>query len=142
GKDIKEWEEWYIKKYPDALSIAAIKITEMIKNLKDSIIKINKEIINEWLKDLVIVKTFIGLKFQEAILKKGAEIVKKNYRLSNPSEESKGIDGFIGGIPVSIKPITYKAKKGLNEEINAVIVYYEKLKDGIEIDFSELVKKE
>ena len=142
GKDIKEWKEWYVKKYPDALSIAAIKITEMIKNLKDSIIKINKEIINEWLKDLVIVKTFIGLKFQEAILKKGAEIVKKNYRLSNPSEESKGIDGFIGGIPVSIKPITYKAKKGLNEEINAVIVYYEKLKDGIEIDFSELVKKE
>jgi len=29
-----------------------------------------------------------------------------NYRLAEPDEESKGIDGYIGDIPVSIKPNT------------------------------------
>jgi len=55
---------------------------------------------------LVLVKTFIGLKFQEAILKKVASIMGKTYRLTKPEEEAKGIDGFIGDIPVSIKPST------------------------------------
>jgi len=65
--------------------------------------------------------------------------MKKNYRLANPDEESKGIDGFIGDIPVSIKPETYKIKKGLNESIKVKMVYYEKIKNGIEVDYSEII---
>jgi len=65
--------------------------------------------------------------------------MKKNYRLANPDEESKGIDGFIGDIPVSIKPETYKIKKSLNESIKVKMVYYEKIKNGIEIDYSEII---
>ncbi|MDO9028103.1 MAG: MjaI family restriction endonuclease, partial [Candidatus Roizmanbacteria bacterium] len=56
-----------------------------------------------------------------------------------PYEESKGIDGLIGDIPVSIKPVTYKIKKGLSENIKLKIIYYEKLKDGIEVDYSEII---
>jgi len=65
--------------------------------------------------------------------------MKKNYRLANPDEESKGIDGFIGDIPVSIKPETYKIKKSLNESIKVKMVYYEKIKNGIEVDYSEII---
>ena len=52
--------------------------------------------------------------------------------------ESKGIDGYIGKEPVSIKPITYKTKNMLNEQINVKIIFYDKKKDGINIDISEL----
>lgn len=139
GNKIEKWEEWYLKKYPLAIEMATNKLKDMVINLKNSINKIDDEIIKKWVKDLVVVKTFIGLKFQEAILKKGAEIMKKNYRLANPDEESKGIDGFIGDIPVSIKPETYKIKKGLNESIKVKMVYYEKIKNGIEVDYSEII---
>ena len=138
GNNIEKWEEWYLKKYPKAIEMATNKLRDMVINLKNSINKIDDEIIKKWVKDLVVVKTFVGLKFQEAILKKGAEIIKKNYRLATPNEESKGIDGFIDDIPVSIKPETYKIKKGLNESIKVKMVYYEKIKNGIEVDYLEI----
>lgn len=133
GKTLSEWEEWYIDKHPEAIKKATEKILVMVDNLKD---KIDRETIGCWVRDLVIVKTFLGLKFQEAVLKKGAELKNDEWRLANPSEESRGIDGFIGDIPVSIKPDTYQIKKALREDINIKIIFYSKIKDGIEVDYS------
>jgi hypothetical protein len=48
-------------------------------------------------------KNFRWVKISRVILKKGAEIKGTNYRLANPNEESKRIDGCIGDIPVSVK---------------------------------------
>ncbi len=134
----KEWEEWYLEKQPEAIDNATQKVFEMIKKLKEAINKIDEVMVKEWIKDLVIDKTFIGLKFQEAILKRVAKIKKTNYKLSNPQEESKGIDGFIGKIPVSIKPLTYKTKNMLREKINIKFIFYDKKKDGINVDMSQL----
>jgi hypothetical protein len=138
GRTLEEWEHWYLKRYPDAIKNAKDKILTMLVNLRDTMNKIDGKMINEWVKDLVIVQTFIGLKFQEAILKKGAEIKGVEYKLSEKTEESRGIDGYIGGISVSIKPDTYKIKKSLSEEIPAKIIYYKKVKNGIEVDYSEV----
>jgi polyphosphate kinase len=139
GKTLPEWETWYVKEKPDAIRMATDKVLAMVENLKDAMDKIDREMIKRWVGDLVVVKTFLGMKFQEAILKKGAELKGMQHRLADPSEESKGIDGFIGIIPVSIKPHTYHVKKALNEDISAKIIYYEKLKDGLEVDYSELM---
>ena len=83
GKTIDEWEQWYLQKYPDAIKTAKEKILEMVENLKDAINKIDDNMVNDWVWDLVIVKTFLGLKFQEAILQKAAEIKGVDYRLSD-----------------------------------------------------------
>ncbi len=139
GKTLPEWEAWYVKEKPEAIRMATDKVLDMVENLKDAMDKIDRDMISRWVRDLVIVKTFLGMKFQEAILKKGAEIKDDKYRLAKPSEESQGIDGYIGNIPVSIKPNTYSIKKSLSENISVKIVYYEKLKDGIEVDFSEVL---
>ena len=40
-------------------------------------------------------------------------------------------------MPISIKPITYKTKMGLNEEISVPIVFYDKKKSEIVIEFDE-----
>lgn len=138
GKTLKEWEEWYLKKHPDAIKNAKTKISSMVKSLKDAIHKIDEKMIEDWVDDLVIVKTFVGLKFQETVLKKIAEIKGVDYRLSEKTGESKGIDGYIGDIPVSIKPETYKIKKSLSETINVKIIYYKKVKNGIIADYSEI----
>jgi len=51
----------------------------------------------------------------------------------DPAEEAKGIDGYIGDHPVSIKPQSYESKQMLPESIGAQIIYYDKVKDGINI---------
>jgi uncharacterized protein YukE len=139
GKTFEEWEQWYLQRYPDAIKTAKEKILAMLENLKDAMNKIDGNMVNEWARDLIIVQTFIGLQFQEAILKKGAEIKGSGYKMSEKTDESHGIDGYIGNTPVSIKPETYKLKKSLSEEIPARIIYYKKVKNGIEVDYSEVI---
>lgn len=138
GQSIEEWEKWYLETHPDAIEKATEKIIKMVDNFKAVFNQIDRNMIESWVKDLVIIKTFIGFKFQEAVLSKTAAIFKTTYKLSTCKDESKGIDGYIGDIPVSIKPETYKAKKGLIEIIDVKFIYYKKVKDGIKIDLCEL----
>jgi len=139
GKTISEWEQWYLEKKPEAVKNATEKILQKLKEFKNSLNKFDQAMVEQWVRDLVIVKTFAGLRFQEAILKKGAEIKRTNYRLSEPDEESKGIDGYIGEIPVSIKPHTYDVKAALPERIDTKIIIYRKVDDGIEVDYGEML---
>ena len=140
GKTLAEWESWYIKQKPDAIRAATERILQMVRNLKNAIDKIDEKMVEEWVRDLVIVKTFMGLRFQETILKKGAEIKGADYHLSDFTEESKGIDGYIDNIPISIKPDTYKAKAALQEDITVKVIYYKKVKNGIEVDYEEIME--
>ena len=138
GQTIEEWEKWYIERHPEAIQKAAQKVKDMVGNFKAVINLIDDEMIANWVKDLVIIKTFIGLKFQEAILSKIAGLIRTTYRLASPEEESKGIDGYIGDQPVSIKPETYKSKMALKEKIDVKFIFYNKSKDGITIDIEDL----
>ena len=137
GKTFKEWESWYLKKYPKAIEAAVEKITQMLVNFKDVLEKTDRTSIKEWVRDLVVIKTFVGLKNQEAILKSVAEYFKTDYRSAKPTDESKGIDGFIGDKPVSIKPHTYLLKPELLDKIEVPIIFYEKIKTGLKISFPE-----
>lgn len=139
GKTLSEWEKWYLEQKPDAIRKATEKIIGKLNNFRITLNKIDKNVVKQWVKDLVIVKTFIGLRFQEVILKKAANIKGVSYRLSNPEEEAKGIDGYIGDIPVSIKPHTYKMKAALPEHIPIKIIYYRKVSNGIEVDYGEIL---
>ena len=138
GKTLPEWEQWYLQQKPDAIKTATEKVVDMVKNLENATHKIDREMVEKWVKDLVIVKTFMGLRFQEAVLKRGAEILGTDYHLSDRAAESRGIDGYIGQMPVSVKPTTYKVKAALREDIAVKIVYYEKVKDGIRVDYGEV----
>ncbi len=137
GNEFAKWEKWYLTQYPDAIQKATEKIVEMIDNLKVAMSKIDSKMVETWVHDLVIVKTFVGLKFQEAILKTIADYFKTNCRLAEPEDESKGIDGFIGNRPVSIKPKSYETKNALPKQILVPIIFYEKMKDGINLYFED-----
>jgi hypothetical protein len=138
GGTFQEWEEWYRKNNPEAIEHATNKVMTMVINLKEVMCKIDRGMVLKWVKDLVIIKTFLGLRFQAAILKRGAELKGTTYRTALPEDESKGIDGYIGGAPVSIKPDTYELKKEFPEGIRTRIVYYKKTDDGIVVDYSEI----
>lgn len=135
GDTVEEWIDWYEEKYPDARKKASDKIEDMIGKLANAMEKIDREMIERWVKDLVLYKTFIGLHFQEAILKRVAKEKETSYRTATAEEESRGIDEYIDDQSVSIKPVTYKTKAQLSEEIAAEVIYYEKKKGGITIQY-------
>ncbi len=140
GKSIIEWEEWYLQQKPRAIKSATGMIYSKLQVFKSIIENIDQNTVERWVRDLVITKTFTGLSFQEVILREAAALKKTNYRLASPEEESIGIDGFVGNIPISIKPDTYKLKASLPEVIDLKFIYYSKKKDGIEVDFQEIME--
>ena len=133
-----KWKKWYIQQKPHAIDDATDRILNMIEELKKAIYRIDRKMVREWVEDLVIDKTFVGFVFQRVIIKRIAEIKDMTYHFSTPKEESKGIDGFVGKIPISIKPITYKTKSMLRESIEVKIIFYEKVKGGIKVDISSI----
>ncbi len=131
---IDNWESWYIEKYPDSIELATDKIYAQVENLKEAIKLIDRNLVKQWVHDLVITKTYNGLYVQRAILASLAEKLNLDYRLASPDEESKGIDGFIGSTPYSIKPISYKTMDRLSEIIEVKMIYYTKTDNGLTIE--------
>ena len=131
GNRYEDWETWYLARKPTAVRDAASRVFAMIENLKEAILLIDKGMVEAWVEDLVLAKTFVGMGFQQSILAHIAKTKKTAYRMSTPEEESRGIDGFIGGTAVSVKPSTYQTKEMLGESIEGKLVLYEKKKDGI-----------
>ncbi len=134
---IDGWREWYLERYPNSIENATNKIFTQVENLKEAIKLIDKEMVQKWVEDLVISKTYNGLYVQEAILYKLAQKYGEDYRLATPEEESQGIDGYIGDTAYSVKPDTYKTMGRLSETINVKMIYYTKKKTGLTVEVEE-----
>lgn len=136
GKSIDEWIEWYTERYPNAVNDATDKIWNMYETMKAAFNAITKDMVENRVKDLVYGKTYCGLRFQTAIISAIASQMGKEWREANPDEEAQGFDGFIGDKPIQIKSSTYKFEAHLLESIKVPIVYYDKKKDGINIEYN------
>ena len=134
---IDNWYDWYVKRYPDAFEKATDKIYAQVQNLRDAITLIDREMVKHWVEDLVITKTFNGMYVQKAILTFLAERKRTTYRLATPKEESVGIDGYVGDVPYSIKPDSYKTMNRLSETIAVKMIYYTKNKTGLKIEVED-----
>lgn len=134
---IEDWKDWYLQKHPGAIENATERIYEQVKNLQEAIKLIDKDMVRDWVKDLVINKTYNGLYVQKAILVSLSQKLNKEYRLAIPEEESVGIDGYVGETPYSIKPDTYKTMNRLSESINVKMIFYTKTKTGLNIEVVE-----
>lgn len=138
GHTLQEWIDWYSQQQPNAVENATERIYNMYNLMKDTFNSITREMIEAWVKDLVYTKTYCGLKFQSAILAFIANKKNTTWRLANVKEEAQGIDGYIGNQAVQVKSITYKMESRLSEVIDVPIIYYDKKKDGISIEFDDI----
>ena len=102
----------------DAHKAAADKIEHMIGNLREAMEYIDRNLIERWVDDLLINKTFFGFGAQDVILEHMAKRSGLSLKQANTTDESRGIDGYLGSHPVSVKPATYK-QKSLGENILA-----------------------
>lgn len=134
---IENWRKWYTEKHPEAFENATDKIFAQVQNLRNAIPLIDREMVEKWVQDLVINKTFNGMYVQKAILASLAEKRGTTYRLATPEEESIGIDGYVGEIPYSVKPDTYKTMGRLSETIDVKMIYYSKTKTNLKIEVED-----
>lgn len=134
---IENWRRWYTEKYPEAFENATDKIFAQVQNLRNAIPLIDREMVEKWVQDLVINKTFNGMYVQKAILASLAEKRGTTYRLATPEEESIGIDGYVGEVPYSVKPDTYKTMGRLPETIDVKMIYYSKTKTNLKIEVED-----
>ena len=134
---IDGWKKWYTKRYPEAFDKATQKIYAQVNNLRNAIPFIDEEMIGRWVENLIIHKTFNGFYVQKAIFASLAERNNTSYRLAIPNEESEGIDGYVGNVPYSVKPNTYKTMGRLSEIINVKMIYYTKTKTGLKIEVED-----
>lgn len=136
GKTFEEWKNWYRERHPNAIDRATNRVWNMLEKIKEGLQEVNKATVKDWVEDLVVVRTFLGLRFQEAILAAVARQRNQDYRLAEAGEESKGIDGYIGESPVSIKPETFKSRHR-QEDIDCEIIYYRKTETAVVIEFEQ-----
>jgi hypothetical protein len=141
--DFEDWKQFYFENYNGEENIeeATDKVFDMVVKMREATEEIDREMVNRWVEDLVLYKTYTGLgRNEEAILKKLSEEYGMPYELGTAEDESKGIDGYLGNQPVSVKPTTYRQKARLNEEIDAPIVYYEDYSttDALKLHLDEL----
>ena len=54
---VENWRKWYIERYPDAFDKATDKIYAQVENLRNAIPLIDREMVERWVEDLVILKT-------------------------------------------------------------------------------------
>ena len=134
---LENWRTWYTDRYPDAFENATNRVLNQVENLRDAIPLIDRGMVEHWIEDLVIVKTYNGFYVQKAILASLAERIGSTYRLSTPEEESVGIDGFVDNTPYSVKPDTYKTMRRLSEVIDVKMIYYSKTKTGLKIEVED-----
>ena len=134
---IENWKDWYTEGHPDTIDIATEKIFKQVENLKKAIKLIDKNLVHDWVEDLLINKTYNGMYVQKVILASLAQRKEVPYRLATPSEESQGIDGYVYDTPYSIKPDTYKIMDRLSESIDVKRIYYTKTKTGLKVEVED-----
>ena len=136
----EDWIEFYFEKYDGErrLKEATERAVPMVKKMKEAFDQVDKDMTHNYLRDLVLFKTYEGFDIQETILRKLRDMYDAEIERATPDDESRGIDGYVGEQPVSIKPETYP--DNLREEIDAPIVYYDenKTNKAMTVDISEL----
>ena len=136
----EDWVNFYFKEYDGEQRIedATEKMYPMVEKMKEAFEQVDREMTQDFVRDLVLFKTYEGFDIQEVILRKLGDKFDAETRRATAEEEREGIDGYIGDQSVQVKPETYK--DNLQDDIDVPIVYYNENKSNkaMTVDISEL----
>jgi hypothetical protein len=127
------WKNRHSALYPEGRSDGVRRTHKMFKTIRTELQSITIKDIRAWWDDFVYAKTFRGFRMEVLILRELGKVFGKDTKSGTLRDEKKGIDGYIGRCPVSIKPSTYR--KG--HKLQGVLVKYRYMKkaDRVEIDY-------
>lgn len=141
ARDYEGWCAWYLRRFPTAIDEATDRVVSMLDQFRNAMNEIDRPTVRRWVTELVLEQTYVGLRVERAILEEASQKMGATLRLSSPEDESRGIDGYLDGRPVSVKPTTYRTMDTLSETIDARMIYYEKRTNGtIVADLDEVLR--
>lgn len=136
----EDWVNFYFEEYDGEQRIqdATEKMYPMVEKMKEAFEQVDRDMTRDFIRDLVLFKTYEGFDIQEAVLRKLGEKFDVETRRATAEEERQGIDGYISDQPVQVKAETYK--DNLQDNIAVPIVYYDENKSNkaMSVDISEL----
>ena len=126
-----EWRACYLDRNPGSIDSAVAMVIAKLELIKEALRGIDELTVRRWIEELIFDKTFVGLRLERALLQAAADELGKEYRESSSDEESRGIDGYLDGQPVSVKPSTYSSTTHTQvETIDPRMIYYKKRPNG------------
>lgn len=105
----------------EAVEAVAQKIDEFRAVLSD----LDRDTIRRWVEELVYEKSLEGHAIERRVMLEVANRYNANFEPNDGADESKGIDGYIDGQVVSVKPARYFDKDELTETIEAPFIVYD-----------------
>jgi hypothetical protein len=125
---VENWKAYYTERYPEAIATATQKVAdkylEIIQNVGNpNTKKLNKHLsglIAIWVEALIIEKTYNGMMAQVQVLSHLAQHNSMKITRATSSEDSQGIDGYIGNTSVNVKPASYNPIRIAADQV----VYY------------------
>ena len=87
ARSLDEWEGFYRSQRPDAPVAAADKIENMVENIREAMELVDREMIDRWVEDLLINKTYYGFRAQDAILEHMSNRLGLPLRQATPADE-------------------------------------------------------
>lgn len=126
-----DWRAYLNDEYDmDAiLDEATDQMQEKIDEFRAVLDNVDRSVIRKWLKELIYQKSFEGHAIEERVMLEAANHYGVRFERNTKSDEQDGIDGYLGGQPVSVKPVSYFDKNELPEHIDVPMLVYS-IQDG------------
>jgi len=124
-----EWEQYYRENYlkdnPEAVQTAVDSVVNYLEGtINKRLRETTRDDVRQWIQMLLYYRSPTGMFYESTILNHIADENDMSYIGSSPKEEAEGIDGFLDGQEVQVKPKSYD-HGGTNREIPSVptVVY-------------------
>lgn len=130
---LHDWERFYTNQVVnedqqsglEAISTAGARLYAQVDRIRAELDQITPQECEDYVRDLVIDKSFIGHGIEEAVLRKIAEKTGRIFTPSTLDDERRGIDGYLDDEPVSVKPASYRADENTHDTpLPAKVFYY------------------
>ena len=121
----EEWATWYVENHGNEMRGASLMIMKMLEEFRSALDKVDHRLVNEWVKDLILNKTYTGTYTKRVIRQYLREQFDRRFAFPTQDEESDGIDCKIDDVPFSIVP-----HKPADLAPGHHVIYYEEKKNG------------
>ncbi|AXR82299.1 MjaI family restriction endonuclease [Natrarchaeobaculum sulfurireducens] len=137
----EDWVDYYYQKYNGEVKVhrAAKKTYDMVENMRDAIDLITDEMVEQWVEDLILYKSYMGFDAREVIIPKLGRELQVTSRLAGPEEMAEGVSGYLGDQPICLRSTKHDKGPAMYEDLEAPVLYYEETDSGgYRVDMKEL----
>lgn len=128
----EDWVEYYNKRYNGEVKVqrAAKKTYDMVENMREAIDLITYDMVEQWVEDLILYKSYMGFDAREVIIPKLGRELQVSSRLAGPEEMAEGISGYLGEQPICLRSTKHDKGPAMYEDTDIPVVYYEETDSG------------